>query len=404
MDTAGVERRPRRLLRRPRRDRDRPGGPLARAAPGREASRASGGCARSSSTRTTTATGASPPSSTSRRATRPAPPSSPSPASSASAADAPAARPCRRGIEADEATSGVSRSAAASIARWSCAPRSSTRWTASACARLEDRGATARACSCSPGRAGVETERATVLAGVGATALTYRLVRLCPASRPASGSFRSRAFDWAVDRLASQCDRVVLVGASKTAEAFLLYAADDPRVDAVVAAGAEPRGVGQRRHRVPTGTYGRSTRRGRGRGGPCPSCPTTTTSSRSATRPPSSPSTARACATHEDRGGGRDHPGRALLRRRAARRGRRRPGLALGGLRAGGSRPAGAAYDLPTTLVTHPDAGHRVILPGRPSPPVGAPDGARRHRGADRALGAARVARDPARAGRTRAV
>ncbi len=43
------------------------------------------------------------------------------------------------------------------------------------------------------------------------------------------------AFDASVGALADQCDRVVLLGVSKSAEAFLLYAADDPRVDAVVA-------------------------------------------------------------------------------------------------------------------------------------------------------------------------
>ena len=62
MDAAGVERRARRLLRRARLHRDRPGGALAGAAAGREDCPRRGGCARSSSTRTATATGASPPS------------------------------------------------------------------------------------------------------------------------------------------------------------------------------------------------------------------------------------------------------------------------------------------------------------------------------------------------------
>lgn len=80
----------------------------------------------------------------------------------------------------------------------------------------------------------VERERARVLAGLGATALTYRWFGgegqpqgLC--------EFPLESFSPAVERLAGQCDQVVLLGTSKSAEAFLLYAAHDPRVDAVVA-------------------------------------------------------------------------------------------------------------------------------------------------------------------------
>src|SRR6187200_2058880 len=73
----------------------------------------------------------------------------------------------------------------------------------------------------------VEVERAGVLAGVGATALTYRWFG-SPGQPSGIWELPLESFDWAVDRLASLCDRVVLVGASKSAEAFLLYAAAGP--------------------------------------------------------------------------------------------------------------------------------------------------------------------------------
>ena len=70
---------------------------------------------------------------------------------------------------------GVSRSAAASIARWSCTPRSID-GVDGICVRPTGEGVVTGTgvlvLSGSSGR--VETERATVLAGVGATALTYR--------------------------------------------------------------------------------------------------------------------------------------------------------------------------------------------------------------------------------------
>ena len=80
----------------------------------------------------------------------------------------------------------------------------------------------------------VEAQRADVLAGVGVTALTYRWFG-GDGQPPGICEYPLEAFGRAVDRLAAQCDRVVLFGNSKSAEAFLLYAAHDPRVDAVVA-------------------------------------------------------------------------------------------------------------------------------------------------------------------------
>ena len=230
----------------------------------------------------------------------------------------------------------------------------------------------------------VETERAGVLAGVGTTALTYRWFGT-PGQPSGIWELPLESFDWAVDRLASECDRVVLVGASKSAEAFLLYAADDPRVDAVVAvspshvvwANVAPGPDGSLRPQ-----HSSWSRAGR----PVPFVPydddVTVTGD-----PPAFELLYRASlATHEDLvaaatipverffgdvllvAGGDDRvwPSLDSARRIEARR---------------------AAYDLPTTLVTHPGAGHRVVLPGEGV----ATGGARMDRGgteaADRALG-----------------
>ena len=160
----------------------------------------------------------------------------------------------------------------------------------------------------------------------------------------------------------------MLVGASKSAEAFLLYAADDPRVDAVVAvspshvvwANVAPGPDGSLRPQ-----HSSWSRAGR----PAPFVPyddeVVVTGD-----PPAFASVYRASlAAHADRvdaatipverffgdvllvAGGDDQvwPSLDFARRIEARR---------------------AAYDLPTTLVTHPEAGHRVVLPARPSPRV----------------------------------
>jgi hypothetical protein len=73
-----------------------------------------------------------------------------------------------------------------------------------------------------------------VLAGLGATALTNRWFG--GDGQPAGiCEYPLESFSPAVERLADRGERVVLLGTSKTAEAFLLYAVHDPRVDAVVA-------------------------------------------------------------------------------------------------------------------------------------------------------------------------
>ena len=81
----------------------------------------------------------------------------------------------------------------------------------------------------------VERDRARLLARSGVSAaLTYRWFG--GDGQPAGiWEYPLESFAPAVASLAERCDRVVLLGVSKSAEAFLLYAADDPVVDAVVA-------------------------------------------------------------------------------------------------------------------------------------------------------------------------
>jgi uncharacterized protein len=248
-----------------------------------------------------------------------------------------------------------------------------------------DRAATSTGALVLSGSSGrVETERATVLAGVGATTLTYRWFG-SPGQPPGIWELPLESFDWAVDRLASQCDRVVLVGASKSAEAFLLYAADDPRVDAVVAvspshvvwANVAPALDGSLRPQH--SSWSRARR-------PVPFVPYDDDVVVTGDPPSYEPLYRASLATHEDRAaaatipverffgdvlliaGGDDQlwPSVDSARRIEARR---------------------AAYDLPTTLVTHPDAGHRVILPGETVTRGGAPMARGGTEAADRALG-----------------
>jgi uncharacterized protein len=248
-----------------------------------------------------------------------------------------------------------------------------------------DRAATSTGALVLSGSSGrVETERATVLAGVGATTLTYRWFG-SPGQPPGIWELPLESFDWAVDRLASQCDRVVLVGASKSAEAFLLYAADDPRVDAVVAvspshvvwANVAPGPDGSLRPQH--SSWSRARR-------PVPFVPYDDDVVVTGSPPSYEPLYRASLATHEDRAaaatipverffgdvlliaGGDDQlwPSVDSARRIEARR---------------------AAYDLPTTLVTHPDAGHRVILPGETVTRGGAPMARGGTEAADRALG-----------------
>ena len=208
----------------------------------------------------------------------------------------------------------------------------------------------------------VETERAALLASAGVSAaLTYRWFG-SPGLPDAIWEYPLEAFGTAVDALAAECDRVVLVGSSKTAEGFLLYAADDPRVDVVVAlapshvvwanVGPGPDGALRPQHS--------SWSRG---GEPVPFVPYDDAAEAVGDPPAHAPVYAQSLLTAADLvpratiaverffgdvllvAGGDDQVWPAVESARAieARR---------------------TAYGMPTSVVTHPDAGHRVVLPG----------------------------------------
>ncbi|GAA2157630.1 bile acid acyltransferase/acyl-CoA thioester hydrolase-like protein [Humibacillus xanthopallidus] len=247
------------------------------------------------------------------------------------------------------------------------------------------RGATGTGVLVLSGSSGrVETQRATVLAGVGATALSYRWFG-APGQPHGIWELPLESFDWAVGRLAPQCDRVVLVGVSKSAEAFLLYAADDPRVDAVVAlspshvawAAVSPGPDGELRPQ-----HSSWSRAGRA----LPYVPYDDDVAVTGDPPAFEPVYRTSLDTFADRVEAATIPverffGDVLL----VAGGDDRVWPALDFARAVEARRT--AYGLPTTLVTHPDAGHRVILPGEGV----AAGGAAMQRGgtepADRALG-----------------
>jgi alpha-beta hydrolase superfamily lysophospholipase len=210
----------------------------------------------------------------------------------------------------------------------------------------------------------VELDRARVLAGAGVSAaLTYRWFG-GDAQPAAIWEYPLEAFAPDVATLSARCDRVVLVGASKTAEAFLAYAADDPAVDAVVAlapshvvwanVGAGPDGELRPQHS--------SWSRG---GAPLPFVPYDDDADPLGDPPAFAPVYAQSLRSAGDRvaaatipverffgdvllvAGGDDQVWPSVTFARAVQARRK-------------------ALDLPTTLVTHPDAGHRVILPGEP--------------------------------------
>ena len=231
----------------------------------------------------------------------------------------------------------------------------------------------------------VERERARLLASAGVTAaLTYRWFG--GDGQPAGiWEYPLEAFAPAVESLAERCDRVVLVGVSKSAEAFLLYAADDPAVDAVVAlapshvawanVGAGPDGQLRPQH----SSWSRA-------GEPVPFVPYDDEAEPLGDPPAYAPVYAQSLRTHSDRvaaatipverffgdvllvAGGDDRVWPSVQFARAVQARRR-------------------ALDLPTTVVTHDGAGHRVLLPGE----AVATGGQRMARGgteaADRALG-----------------
>ncbi|MEO7753191.1 MAG: acyl-CoA thioester hydrolase/BAAT C-terminal domain-containing protein [Terracoccus sp.] len=231
----------------------------------------------------------------------------------------------------------------------------------------------------------VELDRARVLATAGVSALTHRWFG--GEGQPAGiCDYPLESFAPAVASLAERCDRVVLLGSSKSAEAFLLYAADDPRVDAVVA--LAPSHVAWAN--VGPGPDGelRPCRSSWSRDGrPVPFVPYDDDVVVRGDPPELAPMYRQSLHTFVDRVAAATIPverffGDVLLV--AGGDDRLWPSLESAEL----VRARRDAAGLPTTVVTHPGAGHRVILPGEPV----ATGGARLARGgsetADRALGA----------------
>ncbi|EWT04442.1 acyl-CoA thioesterase, partial [Intrasporangium chromatireducens Q5-1] len=215
----------------------------------------------------------------------------------------------------------------------------------------------------------VEVARADLLARQGVQALTYRWFG-GPGQPPGICEQPLELFEPALDLLATECERIVLVGVSKSAEAFLLYAAHDPRVDGVVAlapshvawanvgAGADGQSRPQRSSwswrgvPVPFVSYDDDLPVA---GDPPEFRPVYEHSLRAypaavdAARIPVEQIFAEVVlAAGED---DRVWPAADSAREVEARR---------------------AAYGLPTTLVTHPSAGHRAVLPGEPAAGGGA--------------------------------
>ncbi|MFM6850939.1 MAG: acyl-CoA thioester hydrolase/BAAT C-terminal domain-containing protein [Terrabacter sp.] len=212
----------------------------------------------------------------------------------------------------------------------------------------------------------VETERAGLFASAGVSAaLTYRWFGA--PGRPAGiWEYPLEAFDAAVGTLAAECDRVVLLGSSKTAEGFLLYAADDPRIDAVVAlapshvvwanVGPGPDG----RLRPQHSSWSRDGRA-------VPFVPYDDDAEAAGDPPAYAPVYAQSLATAADRVAAATIPverffGDVLV----VAGGDDQVWPALASARAVEARRD--ACGLPTTVVTHPGAGHRLILPGESVP------------------------------------
>ena len=181
------------------------------------------------------------------------------------------------------------------------------------------------------------------------------------------------------------CHRVVLLGSSKTAEGFLLYAAHDPRVDAVVAlapshvvwanVGPGPGGELRPQH----SSWSRA-------GQPVPFVPYDDDAEAVGDPPAYEPVYAQSLLSAADRVTAATIPverffGDVLL----VAGGDDRVWPAVASARAVEARRT--AYGLPTTLVTHPGAGHRVILPGEHVTEGGRPMARGGTEAADRELG-----------------
>lgn len=230
----------------------------------------------------------------------------------------------------------------------------------------------------------VEVERADLLARQGVHALTYRWFG-AEGQPPGICEYPLELFNPALDLLAAMCDRIVLVGVSKSAEAFLLYAAHDPRVDGVVAlapthvawANVGPGADGQVRPQRSSWTW---------RGVPVPFVPYDDDFAVDTDPPEYRPMYEHSLTAFPDAVDAARIPVEQVFADVLVVAGEAdRVWPSADSARDIEARRA--AYGLPTTVVTHPAAGHRVILPGeRP-----ASGGARMARGgsesADRELG-----------------
>lgn len=230
----------------------------------------------------------------------------------------------------------------------------------------------------------IEHNRASVLTTAGVTAMTYRWFG-DPGQPRSINEYPIERFAWGVDRLADRCDRIVLMGASKSAEAFLLFAADDPRIDAVVA--FAPSHVAWANVGPDDRDELRPCRSSWTRGGrPVPFVPYDDETTVDTDPPAFEPMYRQSLITFADRVAAATIPverffGDVLL-------------IAGGDDRLWPSLDAARAierrrsvFDLPTTVVTHPDAGHRTLLPGEPVATGGAAMDRGGTEAADRELG-----------------
>lgn len=206
----------------------------------------------------------------------------------------------------------------------------------------------------------VERPRAMLLASRGAVALSIRWFGGL-GQQPEPFEVPTETFTTALDRLALECDRLAILGTSFGAEAALLVACDDPRVAAVVA--LAPTSVVWAGVDCSVGGAGRMTSHWTVAGTPVPFVPFV-----------------RDWAPDRDPPAYRSHYELSLARHpeeaaRAAIPAERIAGDVV--LVAGEDDQVWPAADfaralavrraehgVDTTLVVHPEAGHRVVLPG----------------------------------------
>lgn len=224
----------------------------------------------------------------------------------------------------------------------------------------------------------LDEQRAQVFAGLGAVALTVRWFG-GPGQQPGPFEVPLETFSGALDLLAERCDRLAIVGTSFGAEAALLTASYDDRVSACVA--FAPSSL------VWAGFDGpRETSHWTRGGAPLPFVPFA-----------------------DDWSPDEDPPAyRSLYERSLAVHGDKVPGAAIEVERIGGDLVLVAGGDdrvwpsawfadqiadrrrehgLGTTVVTHPEAGHRTVLPGERAVEAGQVMQRGGSAGADRALG-----------------